>query len=360
MNSNQTSKSGKRALFLYTELAAYTVSCLKAVRAKGIDVFVIRWPVNNEAPFEFEDTDGLIFYNRSAYPTIEELAGLVSEINPDVIIASGWVDKEYVKVCKLWFGRAETVLIIDNHWRSTIKQWLAVLISPITLKRIFTRCWVPGTPQLRYARMLGYATPKIQTGFYSADVPYFSQLFHETFPQKTQSFPKRFLYVGRYAEFKGLAELWSAFIEFRSAGNTDWELWCAGTGDMYEQRKESEGIKHLGFVQPKEMRQIIAQTGVFVLPSRKEPWGVVVHEFAAAGFPLMCSSAVGASEAFVQPGLNGILHQPENREEILKGLYYFANRTNQELCDMGEQSHQLAQKITPDSWSEALVNFLPK
>lgn len=354
-----STNSKKTALFLYTEIAGYTLACMRAAGNRGLDVHVVRWPVNKEAPFTFEENPNIHLYDRSDFD-YQTLVELVSKINPLMILSSGWLDREYMKVCRHLNGKVPTVLLLDNHWNGTWKQRLAAAISPVTIQKAFSHCWVPGDKQFKYARKLNFSEADIQKGFYSADVPYFSQLFEETLHQKTQSFPRRFLYVGRYADFKGISELWSAFVEFRSAGNEDWELWCAGTGDLYDQRIESDGIRHLGFVQPGEMREIIARTGVFVLPSRKEPWGVVVHEFAAAGFPLMCSTAVGASEAFVVPGKNGILHQPDNRDEILKGLFYFAGKSSQELCEMGAQSHELAQKITPDSWVEALMNFLPK
>lgn len=351
--------STSSALFLYTELAGYTLACLRAAVEKGLEIHVVRWPVNKEAPFAFQDTAQIHLYNRS---DLDETAliELVNKVKPSVILSSGWLDKGYLKVCRHFKREIPTVLLLDNHWNGTLKQRLAAVVSPITIQNTFSHCWVPGKKQFQYARKLKFSESNIQSGFYSADVPYFSQLFNETSHQKSRDFPRRFLYVGRYADFKGINELWSAFIEFRSAGNKDWELWCAGTGDMFDERIESDGIRHLGFVQPQEMREVIAQTGVFVLPSHKEPWGVVVHEFAAAGFPMMCSTAVGASEAFVAPGKNGILHQPANRKEILDGLNYFASKTSQELFAMGQISHNLAQKITPASWANTLMNYLPK
>lgn len=46
------------------------------------------------------------------------------------------------------------------------------------------------------------------------------------------------------------------------------------------------------------MTNLMKQCGVFILPSRIEPWGVVVHEFSAAGFPLLLSDQVGSAESF--------------------------------------------------------------
>ena len=46
----------------------------------------------------------------------------------------------------------------------------------------------------------------------------------------------------------------------------------------------------------------MAECGAFVLPSRKEPWGVVVQEAAAARMPVICSDSVGAGDHLVRHG----------------------------------------------------------
>jgi len=346
-------------LFLYTELAAYTVACFNKSMEYEIDLSVVRWPVNSEAPFEFNLHAEIKAYNRNNYNN-QQLISLVQQINPDLILTSGWVDKGYLEVCKHYRKLIPIVLLLDNPWKGTIKQHLASALGRFKIQQAFSHCWVPGNKQKQYAIKLGFAESKISTGFYSADLDHFNKLFEETFPDKINSFPKRFLFVGRYLEFKGINELWQAFIEFRKEQNSDWELWCVGTGDLYPARIEAPGIKHFGFVQPSELKQIVAETGVFVLPSRKEPWGVVVHEYAACGFPLICSNKVGACESFLENGENGFIHQSASVMEIKAALVAMSQKSQSELVEMGRKSQSMAQRINADNWSKTLLKFLAK
>lgn len=344
-------------LFLYTELAAYTVACLRVAATHSLDLHVVRWPVNREAPFEFSSEEDIQLYDRKNLAA-NDLMELSKRINPDLMVVSGWIDKDYVATARKWRAKIPVVLIVDNPWKGRLKQLVASVVGKFAIQKSFSHCWVPGQRQFDYARRLGFSPNHIQTGFYSADLEHFTQLFNQTFPTRRDHFPKRFLYVGRYVDFKGIFEMWQAFVEFRTETDKPWELWCVGTGEQYENRVESEGIRHFGFLQPDELAAVIADSGVFMLPSRKEPWGVVVHEFAAAGFPLICSSEVGATEAFLNPEINGFLHAPGSVNELKLAMKKMAAQTDEELVRMAEKSHELSKQISPESWAQSLLKFL--
>jgi glycosyltransferase involved in cell wall biosynthesis len=341
-------------LFLYTEIAGYTLACLRALNATGANVHLVRWPVNQEAPFNFEFGERLTVYSRNDFSD-DQLHTLAQKISPDAIVCSGWIDKGYTAVCKKYRNRIPVILAMDNKWTASPKQQLARLAAPFTVKRTFNRVWVPGVSQREFAVKLGFAEQHIRTGFYSADVPLFAGYAATNAAEKAANFPKRFIYTGRYYDFKGLPELWRAFIRLRETGS-DWELWCAGTGDLVP--VEHEGIRHLGFVQPTELGQLMRQTGVFVMPSRTEPWGVVLHEFAAAGFPLICSSEVGAASAFVSNGINGYLYDAGNEDALFQLLLNITKLSHAELLNMGKLSAEKAQAITPQLWAETLRSFI--
>src|SRR5690554_8171443 len=63
---------------------------------------------------------------------------------------------------------------MDNHWLGGPKQQLMRVLAPWVLHRSFSHAWVPGSPQKTYALKLGFKAERIQTGFYSADVPLFA------------------------------------------------------------------------------------------------------------------------------------------------------------------------------------------
>ncbi len=348
--------SKKNILFLYTELASYFLACVKVlVQQYNVNAHIVNWPVNSEAPFKFDKIKNTTFYNRNELDETG-LKKLVEKLNPNAIITSGWIDKGYLKICKSYTKTIPTVLAIDNHWEGKIKQNIARLISPFTLHKAFNNVWVPGSPQKKYALKLGFKKHQIKTGFYSADVKHFSNLYLQNKKTKEIEYPKRFIYVGRYVEHKGIKELWEAFKLFK-LNNKDWELWCLGTGELANSATQFNGIKHFGFVQPNEMENFIKQTGIFILPSKFEPWGVVVHEFAAAGFPIICTNKVGAASEFIAEGKNGFIIDSGSVQSIYNAMQTISKLNHKELIKMGDESAAMAQKITPEIWAKTVINF---
>ena len=348
----------KRALILYTEIAGYTITCINKTidLYPDVEFYVVRWPVNKEAPFKFELNSAYI-YERNDF-TNEQLLELANTINPDLIISSGWMDKGYVNVCKHYKGKIKTVLALDNHWLGGLKHKIAALLSPFIVKNKFSHVWVPGKPQRQFAKKLGYKSSEISEGFYSADVDLFSSYFEKAKESKISNFPKRFIYVGRYVKHKGIFDMWNAFIELQKEHPNDWELWCIGTGDEFENKIEHDKIKHFGFVQPENFLEYIEKTGVYILPSHIEPWGVSLHEYAAAGFPVICSNKVGSSEKFIQEGKNGYVFPARDIEAIKDSFRKVIDSSENELLEMQKKSIELSLLTTPVKWANTLMKLL--
>src|ERR1700757_21467 len=344
-------------VFLYTEIAPYFLACCsKLTENYDVCVHIIRYPVNNEAPFVFNKADNnIVLYNRKHYSK-DELLKLVKNINPTKIICSGWIDKDYLHICKKYSKKIPTVLTLGTHWKGSFKQYIASFLSPFILKNKFSHAWVPGSIQKKYAKKLGFKDAEITLGFYSCDVDYFSTIRNKIATQKKQHFPKRFIFVGRYYDFKGVDKLWQSFIELQNENPNEWELWCLGTGSL--QPVQHPKIKHCGFVQPENFLEYAQQTGVFVMPSLFEPWGVVLHEFAAMGFPLLASDRVGAIEAFLQGTKNGFIFKADDVNSLKEKLKEMMQLPTEELNLMGEYSCQLAQSITPKMWADNLMKFI--
>lgn len=340
-------------LFLYTELADYFLKCCEELSTSA-NVHIVRWPVNKEAPFEFQFSDKIKIYDKNKY-TFPQLQQLVQDINPGLIVCSGWVDKDYLKIIKPFYKKIPTVMSCDTHWRGDLKQQAARILSRFFLLNKFSHGWVPGEIQKKYLLKLGFKKNNIHTGFYCCDLDHFNRIYEKNKTQKQTAFPKVFLYVGRYYAFKGLTDLWEAFIQLQNETANEWELWCLGTGDLNP--IEHPKIKHFGFVQPKDLGNIIAASGVFVLPSRFEPWGVVVQEYAAAGFPIVVSDAVGASEAFVKPEANGYVFKKGDINALKEQLKKLIKIEAKELNLMGAKSHAMAQTINKKNWAQTLITI---
>lgn len=345
----------KNILFLYTELAGYFVACINELaKQEDVKVHVVRWPVNKEAPFQFDIDPRVGIYERDEYDDTT-LLEQVKSIEPNIIICSGWVDNAYVNICKRYKGQIPTVMSMDNQWHGNIKQRLACLAAPLKLHKAFSQAWVPGEPQKAYAHKLGFK--KVETGFYCADTKVFEPLGQEKLKEGSP-IPKRLLYVGRYIPQKGIDKLFEAFLELLEEGFTKWELHCLGMGDLFDERPIHDKIHHHGFVQPANMHQYLKTTGVFVLPSDFEPWGVVTHEMAVAGFPMVVSSAVGSVTMFLNDGENGFLFQQGSKEALKKALKRMMQMNAADLKAMAQASYQKGMAWTPQKWVSKIEELM--
>lgn len=341
--------------FLYSELAGYFMACIDELK-KEADVLIIRWPVNKEAPFQF-DFSGIECLEKSELPG-ESLIEKVKDFKPDLLFCSGWMDKDYLTIAKHFRKEIPVLVGMDNPWFGNFKQRLASVLARPKLHRHFSHAWVAGEPQAKFARKLGFKGDKLLTGLYSADYKLYDKFYNETIEEKKKNFPKRFLYIGRYVEWKGINEMWDGFVKANAQNGNEWELLCIGTGELFEQRPELPNVKHIGFVQPKDFKQYLEATSVFVLPSKYEPWGVVAHEMAISGYPMIISEKVGASSAFLQENKNGILVNDVNSENMASAFSAMMTINQPKWNEMSDKSRFLAEQINPNIWVENIKGLI--
>ena len=317
---------------------------------------LIHWPINSEAPFQFKFSNNVKTYDRDEFSG-QELSKFISAAQPDVVLVSGWIDKGYLKALNNQPSIKKRVLMMDTAWKGSVKQKVALLGLKPLIKGLFSHAFVSGKPQALYARKLGLRSEAIHLGYYSADFDHFNAIYTK---RKTSQSKNKVLYLGRYVKHKGIFELWQAFAEIIKENHNlqHWELVCAGTGDQWQNRIEHPNIKHLGFLQPNEMEPVLLDTSIYILPSHFEPWGVSVHEMAAAGFPLLLSEEVGSKEAFLEEGKNGFSFPAKNILALKASLLKMMQLPEDELQEMGSHSNKLAQKITPQKWVETIQSIL--
>jgi glycosyltransferase involved in cell wall biosynthesis len=344
---------GMRVLFLYSELADYFVKCCTRLAGEA-EVHIVRWPVNPEAPFHFSFPENIRVYDQNEYRG-KALRRLAVSIDPDVIVCSGWRSFGYLRSAALFRNKIAIVLALDTQWRGDLRQKAGSLLIRLLIRPLFSHCWVPGRSQARLARKIGFGESRIRTGFYCCDLDRFNRIYSAQRAAKQQSYPKRFIYSARYYSFKGIADLWDAFISLQRENENEWELWCMGTGDLVP--VVHPGIRHFGFVQPENLEPILKECGIYILPSHYEPWAVSVHEFAAAGFPLILSSEVGASQAFPIEGENGWSFPAGNVVALKAAMKKMIHLNDKELLKMGGKSHDLAQGINPEQWTSTLLEI---
>ncbi len=284
------------------------------------------------------------------YDTVEDC-----DFKPDVFFCGGWADKSALGFAReLHNSGVTTVLLIDTPWQGSLRQYVHCLYSRFYLTRIFDYAWGAGEPQVKYLRLLGFSTKRIKTGYYSADTTKFNELYDKDRTWVSH----KFLYVGRYVAVKNMRFMEQAFIKaIERMPESDWTLECIGGGELWEERTIHPRIAHHGYVSPDEIQNHLQNAGVFVLASLYEPWGVVVHEFAIMGLPLLCSCKVQAATAYLKNGENGFLFNPQNEETLISAFLAIMSSNDARLLEMGRMSHKLGMSYTTADWASVAMSF---
>jgi len=125
------------------------------------------------------------------------------------------------------------------------------------------------------------------------------------------------LFFGRLEWEKGVQDLIAALPRIRRS-HPGTRLVIAGRGghqrELLEQARRSRvvrSVRFVGHLPDRELAALLAAADAVVLPSRYEPFGIVALEAAAAGTPLVASTAGGLGEV-VLDGVTGLSFAPGN------------------------------------------------
>ena len=344
---NQKIRS-KKVLFLFTELSGYILNSFENALSVGFEVHVINYPVNNQAPFKFIKNNNIFFYERSDFKSSCDINTLIINIKPGAIFISGWIDKDYLNIVKNSSIKSKKILMLDNPWRGTLFQNIWALYFNFFYKSKFDCIWVPGKPQTKYAKKLGFKKDYIFEGLYTCN----NRIFNSTLSKFKKS--KVILFVGRYVKEKGLEELWQNFVSINSTLDSKWQLWCVGTGNLWNDRIKDSNIKHFGFVQQEKLVEIIAGSDIYVLPSKYEPWGVSLHEMVSMGKPVLVSDIVGSSYSFAKNDVNGFIFSHKKTNDFKSKMKKLMKLSKEDLEKMGKESLNLSKSISTNSWVKTL------
>ena len=345
-------------IYLHTEPMGYTLATIKELTKLGAKVHLIMRDKNKISPYIPPKMKNVFFYKRSNQ-TRSSIIQLANKIKPNLVVVSGWVDKTYLCVARYLKKKGcKVVCGLDGQWYSTPKQWLAYYLGKIGFfSFFFSHAWVAGVFQYEYAKKLSFTKDNIIFDLYSADLSIFSKNLKKNLNLKKKKYPHRFLFVGRFNQVKGIDNLLKAW-ELLGESKKDWELHLIGNGKLKIKKKQSQRIYVKKFLKSEDLLKESKYAGCFILPSTYEPWGVVVHEFAAAGLPLITSNVVGAANTFLINGLNGYKFRCNSTKDLLKCLKKIISKNENQLLEMGRISSLLARKITPFTSAKNLISIL--
>jgi glycosyltransferase involved in cell wall biosynthesis len=277
--------------------------------------------------------------------------------SPDILIVCGWFSIYYLIFC-LYFRLKNTqvVLICDNVWLNIFRQKIIKFLSIFKINYLFfSKVWIPGPPSLSFAKNFGFKEKDILMHFHPANTKMFSKNFSKNLRIKKRNYPKKFLFVGRFVEKKGLKILIHAWKNLKN--KKGWHLHIIGSGDINFSTKNIEGISISKFAEHNKLVKLFKNVGCFVCPSYLEEWGIVVQEFACAGMPLILSDGVLSKDYFLINGKNGFLFKSGNVNSLKNSLKKIINLSTNQLIQMSILSHQLSKKISPKQSAESLLTI---
>lgn len=200
---------------------------------------------------------------------------------PDVIIVVGWhrcVPRLLAFAPEL--ADVPKLLVMDMPWRWSLRCLAARFVLHRYVRR-FRGILVHGAPSARYARWLGFADKDIHRhcicGIETSRFAGTGRAGVGPDDEGVVVTRKRtgFLFVGRKVPEKGIDVLKAAYEMYRQRGGT----WTLDIPD---------------WIDPEDVPQAMREHACLVLPSRWEPWGVVVAEAKAAGMAVIVSDQVNA------------------------------------------------------------------
>jgi glycosyltransferase involved in cell wall biosynthesis len=135
----------------------------------------------------------------------------------------------------------------------------------------------------------------------------------------------RLLFVGRLASVKGLPVLLEALAEIVK-DRPDVKLTIAGDGpdraaleSMAARLNLTANVAFSGYRSQAQVRELLQQTDVFVLPSFAEGVPVVLMEAMAAGVPVVTTRIAGIPE-LVEDGVSGSLTSPGDAQNLRSAI----------------------------------------
>ena len=266
---------------------------------------------------------------------------------PDAVAVGGWNQPAFwlaLAYCRL--RRIPLLLWIESTARDARSEARPLALARGAMVRGAAGAYVPGIAAAEYARSLGVEL--VETAPNAID----ASIFERAAVDRSGRDGCTFLYVGRLDPEKGLDTLLEAFRDVPG------ELVLVGDGSD-EQRLRALAGERVRFEGAKDRDELVGfyrDADVFVLPSRSEPWGMVLNEAAAAGLPLVATEESGAAHDLIEEGVNGFRVPAGDVEALRDRLTRLADDPALR-AGAGARSRELARGFTPEAWADGVARL---
>ncbi|HRE31210.1 MAG TPA: glycosyltransferase [Candidatus Berkiella sp.] len=292
---------------LYNELAkrcrlfVIFIASASNIRTKDFTPshFAFDYCIINEGAFE----------ERIKLKSMMQLYRQLKVLDYQQIIVGGWDLWEFWLIA-MFFPKKRNALALESSIFESKTQGFAGSLKRFFLSRI-QRVYCSGEAQRSLLQALSFNNDIKQTRGVG--------IFH--YAMKNESAPKtfrgKFLYVGRLSPEKNLENLVRFFAAF-----PQYQLTLIGQGPLQQKLEVLAGtnVKLAGHVPNQALAEYYQSHDIFILPSLKEPWGLVIEEALYYGLPVIASNQVGAAKDFITHYQAGKLFEPSSVESFSEAL----------------------------------------
>ena len=261
----------------------------------------------------FNGTYDFDYINMTGWSVLKKICFVtktLSNLNYDELIIGGWDSLPLLFAAFISNKKKNSTVVESSAIESTLTGFKG-FIKRVYFKRI-SRAYASGKTQVKLVRQLN---PNIKNIIVTKGVGIFNIVKQPPFRRK--QIVNKFLYVGRLSEEKNLKFLIGVFNRLPSL-----TLNIVGFGEQeLELRKNAaDNIKFWGSIANTHLSKIYQENDVFILPSKVEPWGLVVEEALNNGLPVLLSDKVGCAEELLQNGINGFSFTYNSEASLISAI----------------------------------------
>ena len=172
---------------------------------------------------------------------------------------------------------------------------------------------------------------------------------------------KQFLFIGQYIERKNIRLILS-YMEYNK--NPNIKMTFIGSGELEElinnHAKTDSRIVNKGFLSKKQLQNTLCTYDFLVLPSKAEPFGIVLLEALACGVPCIVSDADGPRE-IITDNFNGLVFSLSDSQNNFNSIMERGiSLSSEEYFNMSKNALDSGKKYDSDSvilnWLNLLCN----
>lgn len=183
-----------------------------------------------------------------------------------------------------------------------------------------------------------------------------------------------FIYVGRFAKYKGIDACFSAFGKIKNTFDKA-RLWIVGKKDepyivhsllpictqyglTYGSSDDGCDVTFYGFVTDEKKLELMSRAHLLLMPSIREGWGLIVTEAAAVGTPSIVYNSPGLCDA-VDFGKAGYITEGNSVRSLCEAMEIAISDKNG-YNEMRKSAHEFSKKFSWKRTGEAFNAFMER